>query len=630
MNEMNDTLKSLSIDELTGQVFHIPWYQRGYRWTPTEVKRLLEDIEEYRLSETDSGYSLQPICVSKYNGLNNEWVVIDGQQRLTTIYLILQVGKGYMETFDKKGFSIKYDTRKDIDDFLTSLDASKTPEEVSENTEQAIERYYLQVALRTISEWFATRKNLPYFMQTFTASKREKKHVELIKYNTQATTEAENIRLFNRINSGKIPLTNAELIKALLLNVGSEEKQYQCAEEWNRIENELDDDEFWSFLYAGKSDYETRIDLLFSTFLDLNENSIDDAAGDKERLHIFYGMKAIVDSQNAEGERFELWNRVVEHYSRLREWYDNNDYFHRIGFLVQSGETLQELLKIQKNKNEFMLEVKQRIQNLIKAKWPKKKKELCELSYEEDKDIIRILLLLFNVESILKNPHSGYRFSFADYFHNEWDIEHIRSVNSNLPDNLEKQRKWFRCILQYYTGIDLDNCQDGAEDAVQKWLEKTCKLKQKRNEDAVDLVKRLAKCVFGTLDELQEDAETLYKVIIMKFNEKENLETRHDIGNLALLDAETNRSYQNAPFPVKRGRILQNNANGKFVPPCTLNAFLKYYSRIPLDVLIWTDEDSDDYRQAIEELLNEELDYLPYPSSNKQNPSPKEQGNLNR
>jgi len=347
-NNISETLVTLSIADLAGQVFHIPRYQRGYRWTPTEVRRLLDDIEDDRNGDSCSGYSLQPICVSRYIDRENEWVVIDGQQRLTTIYLILQAGKKSMDSSHKESFSLKYDTRQDIDDFLLDLDPSKTPVEVSETSEQAIERYYLQNALQTIIKWFSERNNAPNFMCAFTAPQTEKKHVNLIRYDTQATTEEENIRLFNRINSGKIPLTNAELIKALLLNVGSEEKQYQCAEEWNRIENEMEDDDFWYFLSPdGDSIYETRMDLLFSSFLSLKSNPDENSTtADKERLYIFYGIKAIVDKQTSEGERMELWHEIADHYARLREWYKDKEYFHRIGFLMQCGESLQELLKI--------------------------------------------------------------------------------------------------------------------------------------------------------------------------------------------------------------------------------------------------------------------------------------------
>ena len=80
------------------------------------------------------------------------------------------------------------------------------------------------------------------------------------------------------------------------------------------------------------------------------------------------------------------------------------------------------------------------------------------------------------------------------------------------------------------------------------------------------------------------------------------------IGNLALLDAATNRSYKNAMFPIKRKRNIQNDMNGIFVPICTKNVFLKFYSKKLGEVMYWNESDADDYVKAIQEVLSE---YLP-------------------
>ena len=65
--------------------FFIPSYQRGYRWTADEVTKLLDDIWE----STGKRYSLQPIVVKSLGG--GKWELIDGQQRLTTLFLITAV-----------------------------------------------------------------------------------------------------------------------------------------------------------------------------------------------------------------------------------------------------------------------------------------------------------------------------------------------------------------------------------------------------------------------------------------------------------------------------------------------------------------------------------------------------------
>lgn len=605
-----ETLAQLSIADLAGMTFYIPWYQRGYRWTPTEVKMLLDDIDEFGNKEERGTYCLQPICVSKYGDSEKEWVVIDGQQRLTTIYLILYYATKAVSYFGKHQFAIKYDTRESIDDFLLKLDPGKTSEEVSDNQDEAVERYYLQSALCEIKTWFDTH-DLLNFMTIFVSSGDKSKSVELIRYNTQATTESENIHLFNRINSGKIPLTNAELIKALLLNAGNEEKQYLCAEEWNRIENELADDEFWHFIYAGPQVFETRIDLLFSMFLEYKQTSINKhECIDRERLQVFYGVKKLVDAKQAEEERFDVWHEITDFYARIREWYNEREYFHRVGFLVQCGVPLIELLRINKDKKSFMADVIEKIRICIKKNWPADKQkrtlEIEALDYDAQPRKIRELLLLFNIESILQNPKSGYRFSFANYSQ-RWDLEHIRSQSSGLPEKVEEQRKWFKCILQYYTGIDFEEIKaEEQEEKIREWLDENTQC-----DGNSSLVRRLSECVFGEPSVLAEKAGELYADVIKRFNEN-SLEAVNDIGNLVLLDEHTNRSYHNAPFPVKRARIINNSAKGVFVPPCTLNAFLKYYSKIPRDVLLWSDDDVADYRQAIVDILGtENLKYLP-------------------
>jgi uncharacterized protein with ParB-like and HNH nuclease domain len=68
------------IGDIAGQ-FVVARYQRGYRWGRLEVERLLNDIWE----SNGSPYSLQPIVVKKK--AEAVWELVDGQQRLTTLYL---------------------------------------------------------------------------------------------------------------------------------------------------------------------------------------------------------------------------------------------------------------------------------------------------------------------------------------------------------------------------------------------------------------------------------------------------------------------------------------------------------------------------------------------------------------
>ena len=100
------------IKALRGMIFLIPKQQRGYRWTTQQVTDLLMDIQEFQSKKKGPSefYCLQPLVVKRRDCdilakikeaetleaveqllSGSSWEVIDGQQRLTTIYVILSV-----------------------------------------------------------------------------------------------------------------------------------------------------------------------------------------------------------------------------------------------------------------------------------------------------------------------------------------------------------------------------------------------------------------------------------------------------------------------------------------------------------------------------------------------------------
>src|SRR5574344_399726 len=104
-----NTIELKSVGDLHEMNFFIPSYQRGYRWTKEQVEALLNDIDDFDKRKDGSFYCLQPLVVKEreqatleaikkaqsINQVKNlpkgSWSVIDGQQRLTTIHLILNV-----------------------------------------------------------------------------------------------------------------------------------------------------------------------------------------------------------------------------------------------------------------------------------------------------------------------------------------------------------------------------------------------------------------------------------------------------------------------------------------------------------------------------------------------------------
>ena len=85
----------ITLDEMCskGYNFIIPTYQRGYRWRTEHVQALIDDLSS---ATGNKRYCLQPIVLQKAkdkNG-NNAFLVVDGQQRLTTLMLLLDAWGG--------------------------------------------------------------------------------------------------------------------------------------------------------------------------------------------------------------------------------------------------------------------------------------------------------------------------------------------------------------------------------------------------------------------------------------------------------------------------------------------------------------------------------------------------------
>ena len=76
------------------------------------------------------------------------------------------------------------------------------------------------------------------------------------------------------------------------------------------------------------------------------------------------------------------------------------------------------------------------------------------------------------------------------------------------------------------------------------------------------------------------------------------------IANLALLPGGDNSALGNSVFAVKRAVILEHDRRGSYIPVCTRNVFLKYYS--PADehqILFWSASDREHYLREMADIL---------------------------
>ena len=549
--------------------FNVPAYQRGYRWDKLNVTDLLDDLLEF-MQDDSSGkfYCLQPLVVKKIG--ENRYNVIDGQQRLTTILIILK----YLENLLKEEngideiYTLGYETRKDSKDFLQNI-ASKTQDESNQN----MDYFCMYQAYKAVENWFEEKikekKTTKRKMLEIFTNLEDEKHIEFIWYEVEDSED--EVKIFARLNSGKIPLTNAELIKALFLNVRnfpkwcSENeiitKQIEISKEWDEIEYTLQDDEFFKFL--TKNDYPTRIELLFEILSRVKNTELDRYA-----IYRRFADKA------KEGNLSHAWADIKKIFLTLKFWFKDTEYYHLVGFLVVSGiSNIKEIYDKAKDetKSDFNIFLKKKIKEKIKIE------DIDRLDYEKNRKDIENILLFFNIATILNNKSSNIRFSFSKFSTKRWSLEHIHAQNDKGLKDKKAQDAWLENSKKY---IDESSLKDDVKN---------------------DLKKKIANFINGNennrFDELQME-------ILNKFG---NMVNMHGIENLALLSADNNSSLSNGPFVDKRARIIEMDKNGEFIPVCTKNVFLKYYTKKLSDVYFWSEQDQKDYKCSIVETLKEFL-----------------------
>jgi uncharacterized protein with ParB-like and HNH nuclease domain len=551
------------INELLHYHFVIPSYQRGYRWTEQEVNDLLNDILEFTQKDKkskDEFYCLQPIVVASSN---SGYSVIDGQQRLTTIYIIMLVLSDIKKLITEDIFSIYYETRKDSEEFLKNIDLSRK--------EDNIDYYHICNAYEAIKLWFEERPGSIKLdlLRSLLSDNNSGNNVKVIWYEIDSAIDPINI--FTRINMGKIPLTNAELIKALFLrednfNIDQNAdvcrlRQLEIANEWDNIEYTLWNNEFWYFLTNGDENYENRIELIF----DIIANIPSKTTIDKYYTFRYFNQKF---KSNNSSIVEDDWSKIKIYYLTFYEWFENRECYHLIGYLISLGERIIELKNHSSNntKTDFKKYLVDKIKLYIKC-------NIDELDYEDNSNMIKRVLLLFNIITLLDHSDDLARFQFNRYKAEKWDIEHIHSVQSEMPLAKNHQNDWLKEVFNFTSDPELKNK------------------------------------INNYLDEKSDDNfEALYNDILKKYSESGIIRDIHDISNLTLLDSGTNRGYKNAIFPIKRQKIIEKDKANKFIPVCTKNIFLKYYTANVEQMTFWGKTDRQAYLANIKDILSSFLD----------------------
>lgn len=571
----NDQLKS--IKELENYKFFIPSYQRGYRWVAQkEIRQLLKDIWDFTLSKENTKgnfYCLQPIVV-KNNG--NKFVVIDGQQRLTTIFLIVK--------FLRKDclFDISYETRQEANQdsrkFLQNIKSKNQSEATN------IDFWHFYEAYQKIREFFEDKSiDKDRFLIALLDD------CKVLWYEI-AKSESESA-VFRRLNIGKIPLQEAENIKALFLskneNLDSDDIK-ERAQSWYEAEIRLREER----------------DFRYCVLANISENDIMPRikpyalSDDISRIEVY--LKAISSPQK-ENKLFEFFDEIYRNkkldskWEELESCIDNfqgfaskginqldRKIFHYIGFLSQSGEKISKIyawwIDSNKSKEAFAKILFEKICEKMQDSIAK----IDDLDYRQGRDDrrdIHELLLLANLQYLINDESSNKYFEFNRFVLEQWSLEHIYAQNSqSLKETIKTKDK----------------------NALKEWLEESKKYIENK-----ELQKEIA-TFLNALDssEIDKSKGKLPNLLDKIDGDFKNSDSLHSIGNLSLLDRDSNAKLGNLIFSKKRKEIEQLGKEDKLIPILTEKVFDK--SICDLDISnkdIFSKADREAYLKSLRKLL---------------------------
>ena len=430
------------------------------------------------------------------------------------------------------------------------------------------------------------------------------------------------IKVFTRLNIGKIKLTNSELIKALMLNRSNfkddsirhiQLRQQEIAGEWDKIEYTLQNDEFWLFLHEKGYGKPTRIDFIFDLICEKNPflvNKTNIGSDDYKTFRYFYEYIHPKGKSNENTLIEKCWDEVKKYYQTFQEWFNDLSLYHYIGYLRCPVKDKEEVIKIEvlvdkwKNgKDGFVSFLRDKIkERIIECN---SLDQQYELDGNPAKTKCKPLLLLHNIQTVINQNKEleskkeyglpvFYKFPFHLYKKEKWDVEHIDSNTTNELEKEKDQKEWLK-----YSALDNNVLNN-----------KIIK------HDIISFLKGKPEKPFETL------SEEIEKCISSESNWAEPEKDKNKVWNFVLLDAGTNRGYGNAIFPAKRRCIIgkdqgkriniddELNASEEkgeiaFVPPVTRNVFLKYYNTSVDNLRSWNKTDAKAYKKNILDILKE-------------------------
>lgn len=463
------------------------------------------------------------------------------------------------------------------------------------------EIYHLTQAYSIVKDWIKDehkRLKLEGVLEGF---------IKFIWYNldTLGNNEEDALKIehdfFLNLNSGKISLTEAELIKALLLHktiVETEEKiesrQIYQAEEWDRMERSLRQPAIWYFIAGRKELPSNAIDFL----LELLWNSLPEDER-TEYKDIDFPIFAWAEANDAQ----KVWRKLTNVYRRIMGWYQDPEIHNLIGYfaakrgnkayissylalfnhseegcskIMNNKSFIQQLWKDALTDGDLVCSLEQ-LQNEVDYQ-----SKICNYDYRQYDKVFNTLFLT-NIIHCTISEKSGIsqRFNFVQFNDSKmpWNVEHISPANPK--DNIEILKR-----LEIF--IEETKDINPIPEEVIRFREYLIRITSVLNMEQ-DFEKFLEK----------DYADYIYlKKILIPTEEEDTFQ----IKNLTLLTERCNKGIGNNFFFDKRQRLRCYQAEGQFIPQLTQNVFSKWYSKSASSPLFWSEKDRDDYQTALDDL----------------------------
>jgi len=569
------------LKEQSKDYYNIPLYQRGYKWTFKEVRKLLEDINNFKPVE-DKFYCLQNITlVPSLNVFN----VVDGQQRLTTLTLLLTyLGQG---DFAKNKVKFPQNSlRKETNDFINRIIINHENGITTDSWEDFIKKYsdydhqdiyHLFMAYKEIDKWFTETDAKPH-KEDFL--KKLLNNVKLIVNKIENRNDEEEI--FGNLNSKRIPLDGADLFRAILITRVASEEQKKEANIKDIIQlNEKRIKIGWEFDQINNWWSQDCVKAYFSTFISIKSEiaGTDLKLFDSIKHPINLLLFLYAESKNANKLTLELiegynndaiilYREILDLHNTLVDWFEDRAIYHFLGFIFSNTKTsfytIWKKWKESDSRNGFITKLKEDIKKIIY-----KDEEIVDFTntkvnwYHDESNLLVQVLILLDVIASLDESQA---FMNPKYFSkNVNDIEHIFPQN---PEDV-KEKKEFIEFLNLRT-----------------------------NEEKFDL---------SDYNSNIEKEDYKYKVetFIQKHIESIRI---NSIGNLVLLYYSLNRSIGRVTYAKKRSRVIEYFNEGNYIQPHTFRVFVRYFTdgkNETKELEHWTNFDIEANAKAIDNRIKD-------------------------